>query len=104
MPDRIITTAAEWREAITQAALFCAIGLMIGLGQLLGSKERLTWRIVVGRCLSSAGLATAAGAVLLAFPGMGVLEQIGTAAALASLGTSGIERIIQRAIGTKGGN
>lgn len=101
MPERLVTTAAEWRDAIGQALLFVLIGLMIGLGQLLGSKERLTWRIVVGRCLSSAGLATAAGAALLAFPGMGTLEQIGVAAALASLGTSGLERLIQRALGIK---
>ena len=70
---------------------------------MLRSKERLTWRIIAGRCLTSAGLGMAAGAVLLIFPGVPLVAQMGVAAALASLGTSAIERIIQRAlVGAKG--
>lgn len=103
MPERLITAAAEWREAIAQALLFAAIGLVIGLGQLLGSKERMSWRIVVGRCLSSAGIATAAGVILLAMPNVSPLAQIGLAAALASLGTSGLERLLQKLLGVRGG-
>lgn len=102
MPEKIITTYAEWREAIAQAMLFGTIGVLTGLGQLMASKERLTWRIVIGRCLSSAGIATAAGVVLLAVPNVSPLAQIGVAAALASLGTSGLERLIQRALGKAG--
>lgn len=103
MPEKIITVATEWRDAIAQAFLFGLIGVLTGLGQLLTSKERLTWRIVIGRCLSSAGLGMAAGAVLLIFPGVPLVAQMGVAAALASLGTSAIERIIQRAlVGAKG--
>lgn len=99
MPEKLVATAAEWRDAVGQALLFCGIGLLIGLGQLLGSKEKLTWRIVIGRCLSSAGIATAAGVVLLAVPNVSPLAQIGLAAALASLGTSGLERLVQRLLG-----
>lgn len=99
MPERIIQATTEWREAITQAMLFGLIGIITGLGQLMASKEVLTWRIVAGRCLSTAGIATAAGVVLLAFPGVSPLAQIGVAAALASLGTSGLERLIQRVLG-----
>ena len=99
MPEKIIQTASEWREAIAQALLFGVIGTLTGLGQLLASKEQLTARIVIGRCLSTAGIAMAAGIVLLAFPGIHPLAQIGVAAAMASLGTSGIERLIQRVIG-----
>ena len=98
MPEKIVQAAADWSEAVGQALMFCVIGIVTGLGQLMASKEKLTWRIVVGRCLSSAGLATAAGAVLLVFPGVPPLAQIGTAAALASLGTSALERLIQRAL------
>lgn len=99
MPEKIVSTYAEWREAISQALLFCTIGILTSLGQLMASKEVLTWRIVIGRCLSSAGIAMAAGVLLLAFPAMPPLAQIGAAAALASLGTSGLERLIQRGLG-----
>lgn len=99
MPEKIIQAATEWREAVAQALLFCLIGMLTGLGQLLASKEVLTWRIIVGRCLSTAGIAMAAGVVLLVVPGLPLIAQIGVAAALASLGTSGLERLIQRALG-----
>lgn len=103
MPERLIQQATEWREALAQAALFCLIGTLTGLGQLLASKEVLTWRIVAGRCLSTAGIAMAAGVVLLVVPGLPLIAQIGVAAALASLGTSGLERLIQRALGGRVG-
>lgn len=99
MPEKLIQATTEWREAIAQALLFGLIGVVTGLGQLMASKEELTWRIIGGRCLSTAGIATAAGVVLLAFPGVPPIAQIGAAAALASLGTSGLERLIQRVLG-----
>lgn len=101
MPEKVIQSVTEWREALAQAAMFCAIGTLTGLGQLLASKEVLTWRIIAGRCLSTAGIAMAAGVVLLIVPGLPLIAQIGVASALASLGTSGLERLVQRAIGVK---
>jgi hypothetical protein len=79
-----------------------AIAVIAGLGQLLASKERLTPRIVVGRILSSFAL----GAVsILIMPYVPVIPhtdpymvQLGIASAIASLGTSTIEIIIQRAL------
>lgn len=102
MPEKIVQvaqTATDWWQALAQAALFCLIGVLTGIGQLLASKEVLSPRIVIGRCLSTAGIAMAAGVVLIAFPGLPLIAQIGVAAALASLGTSGLERLIQRALG-----
>ena len=84
VPDKIVTFASEWRDAIQQALLFGAIGVLAGLGQLMASKERLTWRIVIGRCLSSAGIATAAGVVLIAMPNLSPLAQIGLAVGAAA--------------------
>ena len=92
----------EWQQAIGQASGFGLLGILVGLGQLLASKEQLTPRIIWGRCLSTMGLSMAAGVVLLAFPGVPPLAQIGVAAALASLSTSGLERLVQRAIGKIG--
>lgn len=92
----------EWQAAIGQASGFGLLGILVGLGQLLASKEHLTARIIWGRCLSTMGLSMAAGIVLLAFPEVPPLGQIGVAAALASLGTSGLERLVQRVIGKIG--
>lgn len=94
MPERFIA----WYEQIAQAILFALIGVTIGIGQLLASSEVLTWRIVVGRALSSGGIAMGAGAVLVWVPELTLVGQFGVAAALASLGTSGLEKLFQRLI------
>lgn len=93
---------SDWENVAAQAAGFGVLGILIGLGQLLASKEQLTARIVIGRCLSTVGLAMSAGSVLLAFPEIPIIAQLGVAAALASLGTSGLERLVQRLFGVKG--
>lgn len=76
------------------------VGAAVGLGQLLASKEKLTMRIVVGRALSSAGLGMAAGALMLVYPDINPVAMAGFAALVASLGTSALERIVQKALGS----
>lgn len=98
MPERLVQTVAAWREHLAQAALFSLVGISIGIGQLLASEERLTPRIVIGRALSTGGLAIAAGLVLVWIPDLPLIGQLGAAAALASLGTSGLERLFQRVL------
>lgn len=102
MPERIIEATNHWRDQLSAAMLFAAVGVVIGLGQLLASNERLTLRIIIGRAMSTGGLAMAAGLVLAWFPDLPLAGQIGFAAALASLGTSGLERVFQRAISARG--
>lgn len=92
MPERIAGQLSEWREIFW----FAFVGAAISIGQLLASKETLTWRIVCGRAISSAGLGVASGAVLVWFPEMTFGGQLGIAAGLASLGTSGLEKVFQR--------
>lgn len=94
MPERLI---GFWDE-IGNAILFGIVGVSIGIGQLLASGEVLTWRIIVGRALSTGGIAMAAGTVLVWVPDLPLIGQIGLAAGLASLGTSGLERMFQRLI------
>lgn len=101
MPDRIVEVVTGWREQLAQVLLFALIGVGIGIGQLLASTERLTARIVWGRALSTGGLSMAAGVVLVWIPDLPLIAQIGVAATLASLGTSGLERLFQRLL-TKG--
>jgi Na+-driven multidrug efflux pump len=98
MPERIakVAESSAWWEPLAQAAMLAGIGMAIGIGQLLGSKERLNARLVIGRALSSGGLGMAAGLVLVWVPDLPQLGQFGVAAALASLGTSGLERIFQK--------
>lgn len=94
MPEKVFT----WAQQIAESLIFALIGALIGLGQLLGSSEPLSRRIVVGRALSTGGMAMAAGAVLVWVPELPLIGKIGVAAALASLGTSGIERLLQRVL------
>lgn len=101
MPEKLAQAAAEWRETLILAFVFAAVGVFVTVGQLLVSKEVLTVRIILGRCISTAGLAMASGLVLLIFPGAPLIAQIGVAAALGAVGTSLLERLIQRILGPK---
>ena len=89
MPERLV----HWWE---QIMVFALVGIVIGLGQLLASGEKLTARIVLGRSLSTGGLAMAASAIVILIPDLSMAGQLGLSAALASLGTSGLERMFQR--------
>jgi hypothetical protein len=75
------------------------IGAVVGLGKLLASDETLTKRVVAGRALSSGALGMAAAAILSFMPDIPFTAQMGIAALLSSLGTSALERIIQRIAG-----
>jgi hypothetical protein len=70
------------------------VGAAIGLGQLLASDAPLSWRALIGRAMVSGGLGTAAGLVLLAFETVPLVALFGAAAAIASAGTSAIERLL----------
>lgn len=74
-------------------------GLIIGLGQLLASEEKLTPRIIVGRALSSAGLGASAASVLTFYPDLSLTAVCGIACLIASLGTSVLEKAVQKLLG-----
>ena len=98
MIEKLAEVGRHWQDHLASSFLFSMVGVMIGLGQLLAGNERLTLRLLVGRALSTGGLAMAAGVVLVWVPELSLVGQIGVAAGLASLGTSGLERAFQRAI------
>lgn len=98
MMEKVVTTLQSWHEQFVSSFLFLIIGVTIGLGQLLAGNEDLTLRLLFGRALSTGGLAMAAGVVLVWVPDLSLGGQIGVAAGLASLGTSGLERAFQRAM------
>ena len=98
MIEKLAEVGRHWQDHLASSLLFSMVGVTIGLGQLLAGNERLTLRLLVGRALSTGGLAMAAGVVLVWVPELSMVGQIGVAAGLASLGTSGLERAFQRVI------
>lgn len=98
MLERLSEVGRYWHDQFAGALMFALVGIFIGIGQLLTGNERLTARLLLGRAMSTGGLAMAAGVVLVWVPELSMVGQIGVAAGLASLGTSGLERAFQRVI------
>jgi hypothetical protein len=73
-----------------------ALGALIGLGQLLDSHEKLSWRAVAGRAILSAALASIAPVALIWLPALPRTAEFALAAGLASLGTSGAQALVRR--------
>lgn len=87
-------------DEATKGVLWLAVlGSIVGLGQLLLTKDVLTPRIIVGRAICSGALGMAAAAMISVMPAIPFAAQLGLAAVLASLGTSALERILQRITG-----
>lgn len=102
MQEKIAAIFGPWVEPLVSAALFAAIGISIAIGKILNSTERITTRLAVGRCITTGGLAVAAGSALALYPDLPLVAQLGVAAAIASLGTSGLEALAQRIFGGVG--
>lgn len=95
MPEKqFASQLAEWWQTIMQALAFSGIGVLIALGQILQTKDPITLKVAIGRCITTGGIALVAGATLTLFPGIPFIAQIGIAAMLASLGNSGLELLI----------
>ena len=92
------TELARILDAMPQALAFILIGVLTAIGQILQSTTPITWRIAVGRCITTGGIAIVAGAALAIFPDLPLIAQLGIAAALASLGSSGIEVVLQKVL------
>ncbi len=85
-----------WAQTVMQAVIFIGIGVAIALGQILQTKDPVTWKEAMGRCITTGGLALVAGAAVQFFPGIPFIAQIAVAAMLASLGNSGLEMVLHR--------
>jgi Phage holin family 2 len=82
-------------------AFAAVMGALIGLGQLLNSDVKLTWRYALGRSIVSAGFACIAPVVLLWFPTMPPIAEFALAALFASMGTSGLQMLLTRVLGAR---
>lgn len=83
-------------ESTKGVVFVMAAGAAIGLGQLLLSAEKLTWRIAIGRAIVSTGLALSGFTALAWVSGLPSTAILGISCLIASLGTSGLERMVQR--------
>lgn len=101
MPEQTILRLTEVREQIFQSFLFSIVGISIGVSQLMSSGAHFVWRVWIGRAISTGGLAMSAGAILVWFPGVPLVAQLGIAAALASIGTSGLVHIAHKLVSNK---
>jgi len=81
-------------------AKLAIIGAAVGMGQLLLSKEQVTIRALIGRTLVSAGLGAAA-SVPLSWTTIPDAAAYGLACALVTIGTVGLERLLQRFLAPK---
>ena len=72
------------------------MGALIGMGKLLASDERLTWRLMLGRTLLGSATCMIAGAGLIQFPDLPPLALYGIGSALGIAGSQGIEAWIKR--------
>ena len=94
MRDFIEALAADLRDVASLAA----VGFVVALGSLLVTPAP-TWPIAVGRALSVMGLAVAGASILVIVPDLSRVGQVGVAAAMASLGTTGLELLFARILG-----
>lgn len=83
-------------DEIKLLAALAAAGVAIGIGKLLASDEPIKLRQAVGRAILSGALGVAAGAIVMLFPGIGIVPQIAVACILASLGASSLELLFNR--------
>lgn len=88
-------------DGSTKLGVLAGVAIVAGLGKLLASQDKLTWRVVIGRVLTSAALGVAASLLLVLFPSMPLEAQLGAAAALSSLGVSALEAVFNRVMGVK---
>lgn len=86
----------EEQQVTKTVAVLGLAGFIAGLGTLLASDERLTVRIIVGRAISSVALGVTSSITLLWYPDITLETKVAIACGIASLGTSGLERLYQK--------
>lgn len=74
------------------------IGLIIGIGRLCVSNEKLTARLIIGRSILGGATSSVAGVALMQFPSMPLPVLIGIGAALGIAGSGVIEAYINKKV------
>lgn len=89
----------EITDALITITMLFIVGAAIGLAQALGSAERTSFRLAAAKAITTGGLAVGAASVVVWLPDTSLHGQIGLAAVIGSLGTSGLERLFARVLG-----
>lgn len=106
MPDKHFTQGIDyslWWSTFWQAITFSGIGAAIALGKVLQTRDPISLWEAIGRCITTGGIALAAGTALALIPGLPFIAMIGIAAALASLGNSVLENLLYHFLKVKRG-
>ena len=74
-------------------------GAIIGISKVLASGDKVSIRVAISRSILSGALGLCSAFAVVIFPTLSFPAHVGLAAALASLGTSALERLFQRVIG-----
>lgn len=88
-------------EMVVLAVIVAIIGAMIGIAKLLLSPDVLTWRLILGRAIVTAGLAMGAFIGLVWIPDANSVVIVGVACVIASMGEQGLEKVLNKYFGHK---
>ena len=91
----------ETPQSRTTLGIIVLIGVLAAIGKSLASGEPLTARVVIGRAIVSTILGLSSTLVWLRFPDAPPEVILGATALICSLGTSGIENLLQHYIRRK---
>lgn len=94
MPEKFIAPFVSHIESLLQAAMLFTVGMMLSIGRTLQKPEMDPWHFIIGRAITTGILSLAAGSLLALVPGIPFLGLLGAAAALASLGTDFLARML----------
>lgn len=92
------------KDSTSILGALAGVGAAIGVAQILYSEEKITLRRTVGKAIVTAGLSMSAGSALAFVPGLGAVALVGLSAAIATVGTEGLFKLMSRAIDKKIGN
>jgi hypothetical protein len=73
-----------------------SIGAVIGVGKLLTSSEKLTFRLILGRAILGSATSMIAGVVLIQIPAISELSLLGVGSALGIVGSQYIEKTLRK--------
>lgn len=97
--SKIIEKVNNMQDYEKHGLTLIAIGAFIGLGKLLASDEKLTWRLIFGRTFLGSGASLVAGVLLMQIPDIDPLALLGAGSALGIVGASVIEAWIKKRAG-----
>ena len=86
------TGAQRMQDDHRNLAGLVGLGLLIALGKLLASDEKLTWRLIVGRSMLGSATSMIAGVALVQIPDIPLVALLGIGSALGMLGAQVIEK------------